>query len=81
LRHLGLLRTAITDASAKVIAGFEDLETLDLSYTSISDEGLSALQPLVGLRDLGLDSTYVTDNSRGSFLAMHKLEKLDLYHT
>jgi hypothetical protein len=52
-----------------------------LNYTGVSDAGLALLSGLENLRSLGLDSTFVTDQSREVFLSLRKLEKLNLYHT
>src|SRR5438445_11998828 len=46
LRHLGLLRTGVTDKSMKTVAGFTRLESLDLNYTGVSDQGLALLAGL-----------------------------------
>jgi hypothetical protein len=81
LRHLGLLRTPLTDKSMKVVGAFTALETLDLDYTSVSDTGLADLAGLKNLKWLGLDSTYVTEKSREVLLGFKALETLNLYHT
>ncbi len=65
----------------KVIAGFTALESLDLNYTGVSDQGVAELAALKNLRTLGLDSTFVTDKSSATLLEFKKLQELNLYHT
>lgn len=60
LEILDLSSLRMTDTIAPSIAHLVHLHTLDLSKNEISDAGLSALQPLVRLRVLGLQSTRVT---------------------
>jgi Leucine-rich repeat (LRR) protein len=81
LKKLGMLRTRISDKSAKVIAGFTALEHLNLDYTDVGDETLRAVAGLTGLKTLGVDSTHVGDKSRDALLALKNLERLNLYHT
>jgi hypothetical protein len=58
----------MSDTIAPSIAHLVHLHTLDLSKNEVSDAGLSALQPLVRLRVLGLQATRVT-RSRAEILA------------
>jgi len=81
LRRLTVLRAArgFTNASAEMIGRFQDLETLDLSQTGLTDAGLAFLLHLP-LHRLEL-SPSMTDAGLQSLGSLHKLRHLDLSQT
>jgi hypothetical protein len=58
--------TALTDASASVLAAMTGLERLRLTDTKISDTTIRALAPLKKLHSLSVTGTKVTDESLAS---------------
>ncbi|MBL9161307.1 MAG: hypothetical protein JNL18_01050 [Planctomycetaceae bacterium] len=61
LRRLSLRLSSLTDAGLTALQGLQQLEELDLSYTTVSGDGLRALARLPNLRRLVLDFTYLGD--------------------
>jgi len=67
LKYLGLLNSEIADEIAEMLEGapiLEQLEVLDLSKGTMSDEGLRALsmnEALSGLKSLNLSRNFLTD--------------------
>ncbi|MBM3982919.1 MAG: hypothetical protein FJ304_22135 [Planctomycetes bacterium] len=58
-KHIGLARTAVTDAGMKHLAGVAALD-FDLSGTGITDTGLAHLEQLGGIKTLNLTGTKVS---------------------
>jgi len=58
-----------------------NLESLDLTYTHVSDAERAKLAPLTKLVDLKLDSVDLTDAGIATVAALRSLKQLDLYHT
>ena len=55
------------------LGGLDQLRTLDLSYTQITDAGLEHLKTLSQLRDLNLAVTHVTDAGLDRLAGMKQL--------
>jgi internalin A len=82
LRHLIAYDTNWTDAAARELAGFPELEVLDLSETHVSDAGLQGLGGLVRLRSLALElQALVTDAGLRHLWGLRNLRCLSLAHT
>ncbi len=54
------------------------LTELDVSYTNLTNEGLTPIKGLSGLKSLNLAGTKVTEAGLKSLTGLHELEKLDL---
>jgi serine/threonine protein kinase len=67
----------ITDQDLKILQSFKSLKALDLSRTSVSDEGLKYLLPLP-LRELNLAHTRLTDKGLLMLAELKGLRKIDL---
>jgi hypothetical protein len=78
---VGLASTGIQDADLKKLAGFKQLQKLDLGNTSIGDAGLKELAGLRHLRTLSLGFTQVSDAGLKEVAGLTRLEWLDLGHT
>ena len=81
IRSLSLARTQVNDAQLSVIAGLQDLETLDLDATEIGDLGLASIGRLRTLKRLRLGSTTVSDRGLAQLAGLQKLESLSLAGT
>jgi hypothetical protein len=69
----------VNDEVIALLAGFEELEELDIGDTSITDESLKVLANLPKLRDLKMDNTAITDAGfREHLLKKESLMKLDM---
>lgn len=79
--ELDLSGTGITDASAKVLAGFTRLRTLRAAFTAIGDPTLAALVALPELEALTLTETRVTAAGVPALGRMSKLRVLRLADT
>ena len=64
-----------------MIAGLQELESLNLAGTKISDAGLVKLGKLSKLRELNLSNTQISKRGLESLVALPNLEKLYLYKT
>jgi len=81
LNHLIAEHTRITGAALETIAGFRELEILDLTGTQITDDGLRDLASLSKLRQLWLGQTAVTDAGLEHLKGLTNLEMLDVSGT
>lgn len=54
------------------------LKKLELPCTSVTDEGMKYLTPLINLTHLRLNNTCVTDRGAVTVTTLRKLEKVDL---
>ena len=82
LKSLNLAESLFSDEYAANVAQFENLETLDLWYTDISDEGLSEIAKLKKLKTLILKQDRdITNEGLATLGTMKSLEFLDLTET
>ena len=80
--NLSLLRPAASDEHLLLLRGLEPvLVRLDLSRTSVSDQGFSKLAGFPELRDLRLGGTQLGDAIAPVLQGSPKLERLNLYGT
>jgi Leucine-rich repeat (LRR) protein len=76
LRELRLAQGRVKNFS---FAGFAQLESLDLSYSTATDEVLKSLAGLKKLKRLHLRDTLVTDAGLAHLAGVTSLEEIDLY--
>ncbi len=76
LRELRLAQGAVKNFS---FAPFTQLEALDLSYSTATDEVLKSLAGMSRLRRLNLRDTLVTDAGLAYLASIQTLEEIDLY--
>lgn len=92
LAHLGSLRSLrslrlIGDVSPELnrhlrhIGSLHALESLDLSRSAVTDEGLAHLGGLTRLRRLNLEKTAIGDSGLAHLAGLHNLEELILLDT
>ena len=81
LKQLVLTGSAIMDACLSVIATLRQLEILDISDNSITDDGAKNLAGLTNLRVLGLYRTQVSDATATILAELHSLEMLNISFT
>lgn len=74
-------RTAVTDASIDVLAGFTHLRAIHLEGTAITGAGLQKLTGLSQLRYLNLSDTKVTNASLAPLRSMKNLRHIYLFDT
>jgi hypothetical protein len=77
ITRLSLISKA-TDSTLALLKHLPDLQTLDLSFTSIGDEGLAHLSDRVNLKHLNLSRTRITDAGLKHLRDLTNLESLDL---
>jgi len=76
------IRDSITKNAGELSeADLEEVESLNLSNTQITDEDLKGLSDLKNLRDLYLDNTGVTNNGLKELLVMKQLRNVSLKGT
>jgi hypothetical protein len=63
------------------IAQLTHMSRLNLSYTKVTDAGLTHLSNLGELSELQLDSAAITDVGVATLLRHSRLKLLNLYHT
>lgn len=74
--------TPVNDADLLDLLAFRKLETLDLSHTRISDEGLLRLKPAAQIRELSLlYAEQITDLGLSAIKQWHSLRSLNLRGT
>jgi Leucine-rich repeat (LRR) protein len=73
--------TKVTDADLAQLAGFKELESLDLAGTAVTDAGLAAIKGLTSLKTLDLRGTKITDAGLASLQGLTALEFLNLNDT
>jgi len=78
LKNISLCRTGVTDAGLSRLAGCKDLDWIDLSSTTVGDEGLKLFAKNSGLKQLFLEGTKVTPASLPMIANFKQLEELDL---
>jgi hypothetical protein len=82
LRKLGLGNShSLQCGWMRHLAGLSNLESLDLSFDEVTDDGLRHLENLVGLQSLCLSYTQVTDDGLRHFSRLVNLETLWLNYT
>ena len=81
LEQLVLTETKITNECMHVIGRLSRLSLLDISDTSISDDGASQLATLVELETLGIYGTQITDSTVEIIARMPKLKMLNISFT
>lgn len=78
---LVLETSGVTDAGLKELAGFQNLQTLNLNLTKVTDAGLADLAGLKNLQNLDLGITKVTDAGLKELAGLDSLQNLDLGYT
>ncbi|MCX2452431.1 chitobiase/beta-hexosaminidase C-terminal domain-containing protein [Pedobacter sp. PLR] len=78
---LDLKGMPVRDSELKTIARFENLNTLNLNFTSITGTGLKELQALKNLNTLSLSGTKVTFSTIKPVMELKRLKKLMLWNT
>ncbi|WP_316753098.1 c-type cytochrome domain-containing protein [Pedobacter gandavensis] len=78
---LDLKGLPVADSELKTIAGFENLNTLNLNFTRVTGAGLKELQSMKNLNSLSLSGTKLTYQSVKPMMAMKSLKKLTLWNT
>ena len=81
LRSLSLSNCPVTDQTAKLIAGCNQLAFLELDGTHISDQGVKILARLPRLEVLILDHTNITDTGVAYLSGTPQLVELSLSNT
>jgi uncharacterized membrane protein len=76
-----LARTPVTDACLGTLAGFRNLQVLDLSHTAITSANLGALAPLRRLTSLNLTDTALDAGGLAKLRAMPGLRHIYYYQT
>jgi internalin A len=75
---LSLGTLSVDDACAARIAECRQLQTLELVYTNITDEGLRKIAGLPALERLNLTSQAITDAGIEAFRRLHRLQHISL---
>jgi internalin A len=79
---VSLRGTWVGDADLRRLSELPDLNTLDLSLTHITDQGMSEIKGLSGIVDLNLYfAEYVTDEGIAAIKDWKKLKRLNLHGT
>lgn len=78
---LDLKGLPVRDEELKTIAGFENLNTLNLNFTNVTGAGLKELQAMKNLNSLSLSGTKLNFNSVKSMMVMKSLKKLTLWNS
>ncbi len=81
LVSLSLSKMPVKDNDLKLIAGFKNLETLNLNFSEVHGDGLKALGELKNLRSLSLAGTAVTAHSLAPVLVLPALQEIYLWST
>ncbi len=83
IRGLDIMRRrgAFDDSHMAWVGTLSALESLTLSHTAVSDEGIGHLVGVIGLRELLLDYTQVTDLALKYLPGMKELRRLSLRGT
>jgi hypothetical protein len=76
-----LARTKITDDGLKVLAGWENLRSLDLTRTAITSDGVQAIGTLKKLEVLNLTETAIDDTGVARLKALPTLKRVWLFGT
>ena len=71
----------IDDAAASRIAQCRNLQSLELMYADITDDGLKQIATIGGLRRLSLNSTVISDAGMAHLTALPLLEQVELRAT
>jgi uncharacterized membrane protein len=80
--YLSLAKLPIKDAELSTIAQFENLERLDLNFTSITAKGLLVLKSLNRLKSLSLSGTQVSyQDLQPALQGLKKLQAVYLWDT
>ena len=81
LTQLRELRCEQCRVKGEGLASFVNMQSLDLSYSAVSDEGMASVGLMKGLRRLYLRDTLITDAGLKQIAGLTQLEELDLYGT
>ena len=73
----GLWGVLVSDANCQQLAALAELESLDLTDTTLGDRGLLALSSLKNLRSLRLSRTKITSKGLGALKSLEHLRELD----
>lgn len=73
--------TGIDDRALERIGTFAQLKWLDLTFTSITGEGIAPLKGCQSLRDLSVASTRINDAALSTIGQLSQLEELDISGT
>jgi internalin A len=77
---VGLRGTWVTDTDLRLLNQLPDLNTLDLSLTRITDQGMQEIKNLPGIVELNLSyAEYVTDEGMAAVKDWKKLKRLNLH--
>lgn len=79
--ELSLNKMPLNDDGLSVVAQFNNLQKLNLSFTQITGKELSALKALPLLQQLALSGTKLEKNQVQSLTALKQLNKLFLWNT
>jgi Leucine Rich repeat len=74
-----LRKREITDASVQDLSELNQLKSLGLGYTDITNKSVAILQNLK-LEELGLQGTHVTDEALEELAKIPSLRKLNIEH-
>ena len=82
LRDRQVLRLPLADDSTlRILPRLQNLRTLDVSETRISDEAMRYIGRLANLEELTLEGTHVSDKGLVHIRSLTKLLSVDLMHT
>jgi internalin A len=82
LTGVNLRGSWVTDTDLRRLADYPELNTLDLSLTHITDEGMTEIRNLRNVTDLNLYyAEYVTDQGIAAIKNWKKLKRLNLHGT
>jgi internalin A len=76
-----LQESKVSDVGLKALAGFKNLNSLDISHTAVTDAGLKELRSFKKLASLDLSKTSVTGAGLKEFAGLKQLEALNLADT
>lgn len=81
VKKLCLAHTKVTDDGLATLPDVSELDWLDLSFTSISNEGFAHVAAARKLKQLNLEQTRITDDALDTIAGFKDLEELDLSQT
>lgn len=81
LKILTFSKSNFSSGSLRSLSACQELESLDLSYTDLNDEGVQILTKNEGLKQLQLNATLVSDRSIPLLRQLKSLERIEVYMT